>query len=466
MERQNSAKVFKDLYDDSKGLNGNIQEDFVIKSFYPPRGKNKEEHHVANNNDMVNLEEKQNLNNLEVEKNANDGKKDLNNNNVIKNKNDLTFVTSTKGGSKNDNNDNLKEEYKIGEIKDNNNAINDNEENKEDNEGNNEIVWEPEYPEDWANGNFEIIINHCYKCEDHTNTTRHMEFQFIDKFNEISEGINLMFPKAKIYGNYDDLEYYGCFEVYFHGIGPYFDNKGRYFIFKKNTLGRFPRITELTDKIVALSMVYDGSINMEKVQNQFNTENASIIGKKSKYFHESPAILSNKAEEIKNKYCNSKSRLNSKNDMNTTKFICSNWGCVKEFVQAYNTNKSFVYHSGVWQFGYINGYWPECWSCCEGAWDSEECTIGYHKGIKKDEKMYLCLNYGELNPATKRPDSACGKYFVEGNDSGCFYHKGYLKKGIFTCCEEKKILKDVLKVHIKLKNIPIIWLNYIFILNL
>ena len=120
--------------------------------------------------------------------------------------------------------------------------------------------------------------------------------------------------------------------------------------------------------------------------------------------------------------------------MNTTKFICTNWGCGKEFVQANNTNKSCIYHSGVWQFGSINGYWPECWSCCEGSWDSEGCTIGYHRGIKKDEKTYLCLNHGELNPQTKRPDSACGKYFLEGAESGCFYHTGYLKKGIFTCC--------------------------------
>ena len=427
--KQNSSRPFKDLYDDSEGLVGNIQEDFVIKSLYPPRGKIKEEIAPVMNNDLVNLEEKNNLNNLNNNIN-NEIKKEE----KLKNNEELTFVTSTKGGTKIDV---LKEESKNGELM---NEINEkkiekgvieNEANEEEKE---EKEWKPEYPENWADGNFELIINHCYKCEEHTTTTRHMEFQFIDKFNEISEGIQCMFPNAKIYGNYDDLEYYGCFDVYIHGIGPFFDNKGRYFLFKKNARGRFPRITELTDKLVALSMVYGGSINMEKAQIQFNNENINIIGKKSKFMHESPAILSQKAEEIKNKYYNSKSRLNSKIDMNTTKFICTNWGCGKEFVQAHNTNKSCIYHSGVWQFGSINGYWPECWSCCEGAWDSEGCTIGYHKGIKKDEKMYLCLNYGELNPATKRPDSACGKYFLEGNDSGCFYHTGYLKKGIFTCC--------------------------------
>ena len=450
--RQNSAKPFRDLYDDSEGLAGNIQEDFVIKSLYPPKGKNKEDISPVMNNDLVNLEEKNNNlnnNNINEQNNAN-----LEANKKINSKEDLTFVTSTKGGTKVDL---LKEESKNGELLNENNEKKVEQENIKENENeenNEEKEWKPEYPENWADGNFELIINHCYKCEEHTTTTRHMEFQFIDKFNEIAEGLQMMFPNAKIYGNYDDLEYYGCFDVYIHGIGPFFDNKGRYFIFKKNARGRFPRITELTDKLVALSMVYGGSINMEKAQSQFISENTNIIGKKSKYFHENPATLSPKAEEIKNRYYNSKSRLNSKIDMNTTKFICTNWGCGKEFVQVNNTNKSCIYHSGVWQFGSINGYWPECWSCCEGAWDSEGCTIGYHKGIKKDEKMYLCLNYGELNPQTKRPDSACGKYFLEGAESGCCYHTGYLKKGFFTCCGGDKETKGCFEGKHQTKKYP------------
>ena len=406
---------FKDLYDDSEGLIGNIKEDFVIKSLYPPKGiKNSVEISQRMNNDLVNFDEKNNIN-----KN--------------KNNEDMTFVTSTKGGTKNESN---KEESKINENNNNENDINNenniNNENKENNE--NEKGWEPEYPENWADGEFELIINHCYKCEEHTTTTRHMEFQFIDKFNEIADGVKIMFPNSKVLGNYDDLEYYGCFDVYIHGIGPFFDNKGRYFLFKKIARGRFPKIYEITDKLVALSMVYGGSINMEKSQKQFILENPEIIGKKSKFIHDHPCYYSDKADEIKNKYYNSKSRANSKIDMNTTKFLCTNWGCGKEFVQMNNTNKCCVYHSGVWQFGSTNGYWPECWSCCEGGWDSEGCTIGYHKGIKKDEKMYLCLNYGEINPVTKRPDSACGKYYLVGNENGCCYHNGYLKKGIFTCC--------------------------------
>jgi len=413
---------FRDLYDDSEGLIANIKEDFVIKSLYPPKGiKNAGENCPLMNNDLVNLEEKNNIN--------------LNNKN--KNSDELTFVTSTKAGTKIEA---FKEEAKNNENNEiNNDNINENinnekNENENEKEENNEKGWEPEFPENWADGEFELIINHCYKCEEHTTTTRHMEFQFIDRFNEISYGIKNMFPNIKIFGNYDDREYYGCFDVYLHGVGPFFDNKGRYFLFKKIASGRFPKITEITDKLVALSLVYGGSINMEKSQKQFEVENSEIIGKKSKFIHEHPAYYSDKADEIKNKYYNSKSRSNSKIDLATTKFICTNRGCGQEFVQINNTNKCCQFHPGVWQFGSSNGYWPECWSCCEGAWDSEGCALGFHRGVKKEEKTFLCLNYGEINPVTKRPDSACGKYYVLGNEKGCCYHKGYLKKNIFTCC--------------------------------
>ena len=68
--KQMSQRPFKDLYDDSEGLAGNIQEDFVIKSLYPPRKKSKEEISPAMNNDLVNLEEKNNMNN-EIKKEEN-----------------------------------------------------------------------------------------------------------------------------------------------------------------------------------------------------------------------------------------------------------------------------------------------------------------------------------------------------------------------------------------------------------
>jgi hypothetical protein len=35
---------------------------------------------------------------------------------------------------------------------------------------------EPRYPEDWNQGAFEVIINHCYDCHKHKTTTRHYEY--------------------------------------------------------------------------------------------------------------------------------------------------------------------------------------------------------------------------------------------------------------------------------------------------
>ena len=49
-------------------------------------------------------------------------------------------------------------------------------------------------------------------------------------------------------------------------------------------------------------MVYGGSINMEKSQKQFMSENSEIIGRKSKFIHDHPVYYSDKADEIKNKY--------------------------------------------------------------------------------------------------------------------------------------------------------------------
>jgi CRISPR/Cas system-associated endoribonuclease Cas2 len=64
----------KDLYDDSEALTGNIKEDFVIKSLYPPKGKNSCEVSQRMNNDLVNIRNK--------------------------NSEDLTFVNSTKDRTK------------------------------------------------------------------------------------------------------------------------------------------------------------------------------------------------------------------------------------------------------------------------------------------------------------------------------------------------------------------------------
>lgn len=57
--------------------------------------------------------------------------------------------------------------------------------------------------------------------------------------------------------------------------------------------------------------------------------------------------------------------------------------------------------------------------------------------------LNLCLNVGELNPKTKRPDSACGKTYNDDFPSDCVIHSGYFKKskinsdeGEWTCCND------------------------------
>ena len=163
--------------------------------------------------------------------------------------------------------------------------------------------YEPEIPKDWEKGNFEIIINHCYNCHEHKMTTRHLEFQFIDKFNEIGEAIKNEFPNCIIYGNFDYLEYFGQFDVYLRGIGPFFDEQGRFFIFKKQQVNKFPKVNEIIDKLIALSIVYGGSINMESAQKQFLKENYGMF-KKSIFFHELPASYSEKCIEAMNEFKN------------------------------------------------------------------------------------------------------------------------------------------------------------------
>ena len=66
--------------------------------------------------------------------------------------------------------------------------------------------FDPKIPEDWTNGNFELVINHCHDCDKHKNTTRHYEYQFVDKFNEIGEAVKEKFPNSTIIGNLDEQE--------------------------------------------------------------------------------------------------------------------------------------------------------------------------------------------------------------------------------------------------------------------
>ena len=269
-----STQGFKNIIDENEMDNQNFKS-CKIKNIYQKKEK------INNNNN----------------KNSQEGfyitSKVENDNNTI----NIIRPESAQISIKNNQNE-KKLENKITE-NENENIYTETKENIEKNKIEEKNEYSPEYPKNWSEGNFEVIINHCYNCHQHKMTTRHLEFQFIDKFNEIGEAIKIQFPNCIIYGNYENLEYFGQFDIYLRGIGPFFDNLGRFFIFKKQKYGRFPKINEVLDKLITLSIIYGGSVNMESAQKQFLKDN---FYKKSKFFHDLPANYSEKCLEAMNEF--------------------------------------------------------------------------------------------------------------------------------------------------------------------
>ena len=306
----------------------------------------------------------------------------------------------------------------------------------------NDNVFSPNIMSEWYDGNFQLVINHCHDCHKHTNTTRHYEYQFVDKFNEIAEAVKSKFPNAVIIGNQDEQEYYGNFDVYLCNIGIKnknklneknsnvindINNKERYLIYSKYITNKFPTVYDILDKLITLVIMYGSSINLQKSQNDIK------FSSKLNITHEYPAELSEQAEKVKNKLLEKKPEL--KIDEERTKFFCTNNGCNKIFVRKENGPKKCSYHPGVYQFGTYNGLWPECWTCCEGKWNSLGCKTGPHKETLLQDRLMLCLNHGELN-SKGYPDSVCGTWYTERSNNNCKYHSGHIEKHKYTCCEQ------------------------------
>ena len=315
-----------------------------------------------------------------------------------------------------------------------------NKEEKQISINDNDNVFSPNIMPEWYDGNFQLVINHCHDCHKHTNTTRHYEYQFVDKFNEIAEAVKSKFPNAIIIGNQDEQEYYGNFDVYLCNIGIKnksklnekngnndINNKERYLIYSKYITNKFPTVNEILDKLITLVIMYGSSINLQKSQNDIKSSSKLNIT------HEYPAELSEQAEKIKNKLLEKKPEV--KIDEERTKFFCTNNGCNKIFVRKENGPKKCSYHPGVYQFGTYNGLWPECWTCCEGKWNSKGCKEGPHKETLLQDRLMLCLNHGELN-SKGYPDSVCGTWYTERSNNNCKYHSGHIEKHKYTCCEQ------------------------------
>lgn len=187
-----------------------------------------------------------------------------------------------------------------------------------------------------------------------------------------------------------------------------------------------------------LSAGYGDTVEMEKVQEYFNSRFESMIPKKWAESHAHPCDVPKRKVEIERE-------IEEENSIKDgTRMICRNWGCGKAYDYSsdpISTKSACRYHPGSYQLGSIHALWPESWTCCRGEWTAPGCRRGPHRGVVEKKITYLCLNVGELNPKTKRPDSACGMQYSDDSPSECLFHAGYFKRtkitsdeGEWTCC--------------------------------
>ncbi len=130
----------------------------------------------------------------------------------------------------------------------------------------------------------------------------------MDKFNEIGESLKSVFPNIKIVGNVEKPEYFGCFDVFLRGVGPRLDEKGRYFLFRKNTMKRFPSAREVSDKLIAMAMLYGSSHNMEAAQSQYMKAYQEEFSRIFSKAHEFPHSLCEEGEKEKEELENVKKK--------------------------------------------------------------------------------------------------------------------------------------------------------------
>ena len=222
----------------------------------------------------------------------------------------------------------------------------------------NETNFEPKFKEDWADGAFEVVINHCYNClyghreKDEnqknrtiTKTTRHFEYKYIEKFNEIGEIIKKMFPNAIVIGNLDEREYISCFDIYLRGTGLPGDEFGRYFIYrKKDNNFKFPSKEDVIDHLTAVAMIFGGTKNIERVQSLMNRQTVTLP-----ITHEHPLALNEDLQKEKEYAMNPPPDLKNPDDF----------------------PKGTLFHPGKLH--------KDKWTCCNNDPIAEGCTMGTGK---------------------------------------------------------------------------------------
>ena len=277
------------------------------------------------------------------------------------------------------------------------------------------------------NAEFEICIDHCVRCSLHQTTTWHDERDYMLMFNKLYGKVQEELSGTTVYGNKHGPPSLAVFSVYLEGVGAVKrrDAKDRFYVFKKHQTGNYYR--EILDALYLLGYCY-GNFN-KLADHQAESFKQKPPPDPHDESHTSPLSI---PEEVKTIKINKET--GEKEYDPDTQMCCLNWTCGKTYRFGKNKKKACRYHPGRWEFGSIHGLWPENWTCCRRNWEEPGCTRGRHRGLPYNHFPRKCVNRGEINPATKQPDSICGRTFPDPGSCGkkyvpdasaCKYHSGY-----------------------------------------
>ena len=290
------------------------------------------------------------------------------------------------------------------------------------------------------NGNFEVCIDFCANCKKHQTSTWHDSNEFIQWYNDIVKDLSDEFPGLLVTGNKYGAPTIGVFAVYLEYLGTEssLDRHGRHKLYKiKNSK---PSSREILDKLYLMCYIYEDCNELGRIQN----ENKRRFGEKDRHSEsvQGPASISPEVRGVST----ARNPIELEPD---TEMFCRNWGCLSRlYAFGKNHKRACNFHPGRWEFGSIHGLWPENWTCCRGNWDSAGCVYGFHRGVANSKVMKKCINRGELNPKSQKPDSVCGCNFPDPATCGkkyqvprdCRYHSGHVEaRGassyVWTCCK-------------------------------
>ncbi|KRX05621.1 Concanavalin A-like lectin/glucanases superfamily [Pseudocohnilembus persalinus] len=291
----------------------------------------------------------------------------------------------------------------------------------------------PKPCEQWNQGKLLLNLQRCAECIEHQGTSRHDEADFAEKQNQFYELFKQVFPNLELQTNLQKPNILEGFDIYIRGVGPENkrDSQGRVILYKKEDKLLqfqlyFQRLMLIPyDKLVLLCSAYADSKETELVQQDWFENNQHLIPEKWEKCNEGQANIPDRPKDVE------RQKKEESSIPVGAAMKCFNWACGQEYQHVEDKMQSAnqcTYHKGVYQMGSIHGYWPESWTCCRKEWEAPGCTKGSHKGQQISKLKYLCVNRGEVNNRTKKPDSICGKTFSPDTEEDCQFHPGYIFK--------------------------------------